>query len=728
MVDFGGPVGLLSKDMNKRSSVKHIWLGLALAVIVFGPGASAQNWTSYTNYNQVIKLTADPYSPQLWGATPGGAVLFSWQDTVLLEKHDNANGLPNVELTSLALGRHGYKWFGTCGGGIARLDSAGTSWRTFSAIDGLLSDTVTALCSYQDYIFAGTRQGLSFSNDGDSWLNNQYSSMKTLSAIVQRNDTMWFATDMGLVKANITSIINNPLTFPQLLDTAFGLSSHNVQCILLSDSSSFIGTMSGADSLEGITWRPIDSLNGFIVRDIVKKGDSLFFATNSGIRLNYLGAWTNLSSGLLSTNTYSLSFDGLGRLWCGTEQGLAFLQGGVWHPYRFNCLSENNCFRVTCSQAGNPYVIRRSQKEIQYLMSGQWQTYSQTNTGMPFSTLERLVVDKNGNLLAGDWGQGLFIKNSAGLWRQYLSTLPTPVIKYILPTENGFYLAQWESSYQDLVSFYSYADTSFNVTLGPIYRLRPNTLEMDGNKNLWIGTNELGLYQITGDGGLVSYNLSNSQIPNMTVNTLACENDQKVWIGTENGLAYYDGKTITLYPRPLLSGKIRSIKIDRANNKWIGTDKGLNLITWDGQVLAYTQRDWGNNGSRLVSDDIYDIAIAPIDEQTDGIYIATEKGLSLLKYNLVLPRQELSVNVAPNPYRPGADQYFYFSNLPSRAVVRIFTLDGRLLGTFDGPAAPEHILVISPKDISSKLVSGLYLCHISAPGFKQTVCKLAVIR
>jgi hypothetical protein len=67
--------------MSKRSTLKHIWPGLALAVLVLGSAASAQSWTSYTNYNQIIKLMADPDSPRLWGATPGGAVLFSWQDT-----------------------------------------------------------------------------------------------------------------------------------------------------------------------------------------------------------------------------------------------------------------------------------------------------------------------------------------------------------------------------------------------------------------------------------------------------------------------------------------------------------------------------------------------------------------------------------------------------------------------------------------------------------------------
>ncbi|MDO9390346.1 MAG: two-component regulator propeller domain-containing protein [bacterium] len=718
--------------MNKRSSIKHFWPGLTLAFLFLGSAASSQSWTSYTNYNQVVKLTADPVSPLLWGATPGGAVLFSWQDTLLVEKYDNTNGLPNVELTSVTVDRHGDKWFGTYGGGIARLDSTGSSWRVFNALDGLISDTVTALCSYQDYIFAGTKQGLSFSNDYESWpgISNNliFPNLQTINSIAQRNDTLWVATDVGLARAAASYFISH--AFPSWQrDSAFGLSSRNVQCILLSDSSSFIGTMSGADSLEGTTWRTIADLNGLVVRDMAKKGDSLFFATSQGIKLSCQGVWTTLSAGLLSANAYSLAIDDLGRIWCGTELGLAVLQDTVWQPFRFNCLSENNCFRVTCSQDGNPYVIRRSQKEIQYLHNGWWQTYNQASTGMPFSLLERLAIDKYGNLLAGDWGQGLFIRSSAGPWRQYMAELPTNVIKNILLTENGFYLAQWGHDYRDPVTFYSYADTMFHVYWGPIETMRPNALAIDGDGTLWVGTNAAGLYNRKTDGLWQNFNESNSALSTGNpVITVSCDNNGRLWIGTINGLFFYDGDKISPFSHPLLSGAIISIKVDRANNKWIGTDKGLNLITWDGQMLAYTQRDLGNNGSRLLSDNINEISIAPIDDQTDGIYIATEKGLNLLKYNLVLPRQALSVNVAPNPYRPGQDPYFYFSNLPSQSVVRIFTLDGRLLGTFHGPTAPEHILVINPEDIPSNLVSGLYLCHVSAPGFKQTVCKLAVIR
>ena len=698
-----------------------------------GSAASAQNWTSYTNYNQVIDLAPDPSSPRLWGATPGGAVLFSWQDTVLIEKYDNTNGLPNVELTSAAIGPRGYKWFGTYGGGIARLDSAGTSWRVFSAIDGLRSDTVTALCSYQDHIFAGTSQGLSFSNDPDSWpgISNDliFPNLQAINSIVQRNDTIWVATDVGLARAAAHYFISRTAPSWQR-DSAFGLTSRNVQCIFLSDSSSFIGTMTGADSLEGTIWRPIANLNGLIVRDIVKKGDSLFFATNSGVRLFCQGVWETLASGLLSANVYSLTIDGLGRIWCGTEIGLAVLQGAIWKSYHFNCINGYYCNLVAMDQDKQPWVALPG-LGLSRLNGGQWDHFNSANTGFPLESYpSALFIDYNNTLWAGNWGYGISNCDGLGNWSHLSSGVPTPNIAYFLPDQrNGIYLAHYtDITYEDLVSYYSYDGSLFTITMGPSFRLRPNSLALDDQGSLWIGTNELGLYQKTTSGALKNFYPGNSQLPGLKINALACENGDRIWIGTDNGLAYYDGDKIVSYTRPLLSGKIRSVKIDRADNKWIGTDKGLNLITWDGQVMAFTQRNIGNNGSRLLSDNIHDIAIAPIDDRTDAIYIATDQGLSLLKYDLVLPRQALSVNVAPNPYRPDRDPYFYFSNLPSHAVVRIFTLDGRLLGAFEGPPAPEHILTIKPGDLGSKLVSGLYLCHISAPGFKQTVCKLAVIR
>jgi ligand-binding sensor domain-containing protein len=718
--------------MDKKTLIGKIAPGLLLAVIGFGAAARAQNWTSFTNFNPALKLAADPSSPGLWGATPGGAVLFSWQDTLLTARYDNTNGLPVVELTSMALGPHGYKWFGTCGGGMARLDSAGTAWRVFNGIDGLLSDTVTALCSYQDYILAGTRQGLSFSNNGDSWpgISNNliFPNLQEIKAIAQRNDTLWFATDIGLSRVSADSLINSrPLSWHR--DSTFGLGSRNLQCIFLSDTISIIGTTAGAARWNGISWQPIPGLGGSVC-DIAQQGDSIFFATSGGIRLYHQGSLTSINSGLLSTNAYSLAFDGLGRLWCGTELGLAVLQGSVWHSYHFDCINENDCFRVAVNSKNQPWVATRHQG-LNHLNGGSWEHFNSASTVYPLEVSpSALFVDHANTLWYGTWGNGIYKCDDQGIWSHPSSGVPTPYIAYFLPDQtNGLYLAHWDSFENDLVSRFNFMDSTWQTFTNPLVDdLRPNALALDADGSLWVGSNRNGLFKKGLDNNWTSWNASNSMLPSTVVFSLLLEDQNNLWIGTDNGLAKYDGEKISLYPHPVLSGKIRAVKIDRANNKWIGTDRGLNLITWDGRVLSYTQQDLGNNGCRLVCDDIYDIAIAPIDERTDGIYLATAKGLSLLRYDLVLPRQALPVNVAPNPYRPGTDPCFFFSNLPSRAVVRIFTLDGRLLGIFDGPAAPGHILVIRPGDIRSKLVSGLYLCHISAPGSKQTVCKLAVIR
>ena len=719
--------------MNKRSSIKHFWPGLTLAFLFLGSAASSQSWTSYTNYNQVVKLAADPASPRLWGATPGGAVLFSWQDTLLVEKYDNTNSLPNVELTSVTVGRHGFKWFGTYGGGIARLDSTGSSWRVFNAIDGLISDTVTALCSYQDYIFAGTRQGLSFSNDADSWpgISNNliFPNLQTINSIAQRNDTIWVATDVGLSRAAASYFISHASPSWHR-DSAFGLSSRNVQCIYLADTITIVGTLNGASRLVGTAWQPISGLNGMMVRDIVLQGDSLFFATSQGIRLSHQDSLTDLTSGLLNSNTYSLAIDGLGRVWCGTESGLAVLQGNIWHPYHFNCINGSSCFRVAADQNNQPWIALPG-IGLNHLNNGRWELFNSANTGYPLeANPSALFVDRTNTLWYGTWGLGIFTYRDDVTWNSLSSGLP-PNIQCFLPDQkNWIYIAHWDHApSNDIISRFSLSDSTWKTFPCPlITELRPQTLTLDDEDNLWVGTYFAGVCRRNTDGSWINYNTNNSQLPGHKILSSACENARQIWIGTESGLAFYDGNNISQYPRSLLSENITSIKVDRANNKWIGTDKGLNLITWDGQVQAFTQRDLGNTGSKLLSDKINDISIAPIDDQTDGIYIATEKGLSLLKYNLVLPRQALSVNVAPNPYRPGQDPYFYFSNLPSQSVVRIFTLDGRLLETFHGPTAPEHILVINPEDIPSNLVSGLYLCHVSAPGFKQTVCKLAVIR
>jgi ligand-binding sensor domain-containing protein len=711
--------------------MRKIFLVIAVTAALIAAG-SAQQWTSYTNFNSARKILCLQNPSVLWGATPGGAFNFSCLDTVLIKHYTNTEGLPQIEVNALAADQQGQLWFGTNGGGLARLDTTSSHWDYYGLIDGLLSDTVTALCCHDSYIFAGSQQGLSFLN-GDNWqgflLSQIMPQAQTISCLAVLKDTLWVGTDAGLAKSAVSDIIILLSSWKR--DSLVSLSSRSVLSVFLKDTLMIVGTTSGAAKFNGTSWLAYSQLNSLQVRSILQYGDSLLFATNSGIRLSDHGLWSSFSTGLLTSQTYSLSSDGSGNIWCGTEQGIATLGNGSWHPYKFNCLSGYNCFRVALDKSLSPWIAV-PYYGINHLCAGTWYNYNSANTGFSLeSSQSAMYVDHVNTLWFGTWGNGIFRCANDSLW-SILS--PGPPTKYIQCFESdhstGIYLALWDSNPDnDMIAYYSAVTGSWQTLFNPLLqRLRPMSLILDPENNLWVGTYFNGLYRKTPQNQWTLYDILNSPVPNNKIVSLADENGGIIWIGTENGLAYYDGTEIVPYTGNLLSKNIKVIKIDRANNKWIGTDKGLNLITWDKQLLAFTQNDVEQNGSQLLSDNIYDIVIAPLDERTDGIYIATGKGLSLLKYNLVSSLLNNPVGLAPNPYRPGQDPYFYFYNLPSEATVRIYTLDGRIVKTLTGPRAPAHILIVKKEDIENSLVSGLYLCQISASGYKGTICKLAVAR
>jgi len=508
-------------------------------------------------------------------------------------------------------------------------------------------------------------------------------------------------------------------------DSMVALSSRQVLCLLLGDTIILAGTANGAARLDGSSWSALPQLGGLKVRSILQSGDSLLFATDSGVKLSDHGSWQDLSSGLPSTQTYSIILDSSNRLWCGTDQGLALLSSGSWQPYKFDCLSTNPCSRVACDGSGTTYVINQFQNEISFLREGRWYFYNQSNTGMPFSMLEKIVIDSRGSIYVGSWGPGLFVRNPGGWWRHYTypSELPAQAIKDILPAGGGIYLALWAYDERDPLCFYSYSDTVMQTIWGPVERMRPNALAWGENEALYVATNELGLYQREAGGNWTNFNTTNSALPNMRVLSLASEPGGKLWVGTSDGLGVLEESVLRRFSGELLSQNIVSIKIDRLQNKWVATDKGLNLITWDNRVLAFTR-----DNSSLLSNHINEITVAPGDSYGDRILIATDKGLNILYFPNSTIDQQSPVGLAPNPYRPDRDPYFYFYNLPSEAAVSIYTLDGRLLKSMSAPQAPAHILIVRKDQTEGSLVSGIYLCRISSPGHKTTICKLVVLR
>jgi hypothetical protein len=266
---------------------------------------------------------------------------------------------------------------------------------------------------------------------------------------------------------------------------------------------------------------------------------------------------------------------------------------------------------------------------------------------------------------------------------------------------------------------------------------------IDKNGTKWMATNR---------DGVVGFNESNNTFKKITMGTdkgnlpasdvraLAIDNRNQLWIGTIKGLrvlsnvgSFQTADQLTANPIIILDDNlaqellyeqfITDISVDGANNKWIGTaDSGLFMVSANGQETKY---HFTINNSPLPSNVINDI---DINSTTGEVFIATAKGLISFKGIATAASEDLSnAYVYPNPVRPEYDGTVKIAGLINKANVKITDIAGNLVyevisegGTieWDTTAFGKY-----------KVASGVYMIFISAQdGVETKVKKVMIIR
>ncbi len=721
--------------------MKKIFLSISYLLIIC-LASQAQQWISYTNFNNVSQMAFQPGGNIIWGATPGGIFSFSSTDTVLIKHYTNVDGLPYIEASSVILDSRHNKWIGTLGGGLARLDSAGTNFSVFTSNDGLASDTALCVAANGQNIYAGGNGSISYGNQS-SWFSlmtqQGWPLGNSTQALGTRNDSLWIATDQGLSIVKIPSLssignISNWFTFSYY----DGLSS-DIRCILLTDTLSIIGTANGAARLVGGAWQRIPGLSNQ-VRAIAQVGDSLFFATNNGVKLWHQNVLSDISPGLLNYNVFSLMIDGDRRLWAGSAGGLCRYAGGSWNNYTFPGIASNYVKQISVSKTGAFWAIDGNRLACNY-KNNTWRTFTNPISGIPLTSI---TVDQNNNAWIGlGWWDGFnnsyVLKYSEDSLTNIFSTPQVPygcgVWTGMVDKDNTKYF----TAYNFAIFSVSPNDSVWTTYVDPsprgayINAMWIISIAKELSGGLWLGSYYNDLTYFRPQSNTWEHFGVESGIPDINIRQIAVDNSNIVWLATGNGLCRSEYDPVAGILRsdvfqtnnsPILGNDIRSIVIDRSDNKWIGTENGLSLLTWDGKWSNYDQ-----HYSFLISNDIQQIVACPHDRSGDDIYIATAKGLSLFCHMDVTQVNPEQSYIAPNPFNLAKDSYIYFSNLPTEARIDIYTLDGRSCGTFYGPPAPAHTLSIRPdSEFSRRPVSGIYLCRIQSSGQKSYICKLVIVR
>jgi hypothetical protein len=183
----------------------------------------------------------------------------------------------------------------------------------------------------------------------------------------------------------------------------------------------------------------------------------------------------------------------------------------------------------------------------------------------------------------------------------------------------------------------------------------------------------------------------NGNLPSAEVHCLAKDRDGLIWVGTAQGIAViqclqdvFSGTCEAILPvvqQGNFAGflfrdeQVRTIAVDGANRKWVGTRNGVWLISADGQqvIARFTE-----SNSPLLSNLVNRIAVDP---GTGEVFISTFNGICSFRGTATAggAASADSVLVFPNPVPPGYSGTIAIRGLPEDAWVKITETDGRLV-------------------------------------------------
>jgi hypothetical protein len=220
-------------------------------------------------------------------------------------------------------------------------------------------------------------------------------------------------------------------------------------------------------------------------------------------------------------------------------------------------------------------------------------------------------------------------------------------------------------------------------------------------------------------------------LPSNDITTLVVDRDNDVWVGTEKGIGIIldpndpDGPGAIAAYKPLNGLVVNAIAVDALNQKWVGTPEGVIVLSPDGiqQLASYTVE---NTGGNLINNNVLSIAV---DNRSGTVYFGTLFGLSSLTTVAADPKPEFDqLTISPNPFILPASTPLLVDGLVEDSILKILGIDGRLVREVPSPGGRVAFWDGKDKD-GVDVASGIYLVvAFSADGSRLAKGKVAVIR
>ena len=272
-------------------------------------------------------------------------------------------------------------------------------------------------------------------------------------------------------------------------------------------------------------------------------------------------------------------------------------------------------------------------------------------------------------------------------------------------------------------------------------------LAIDKNNTKWLPTLRNGLVgfnETLNNKSIVIKTGTEGNLPVTEVRCVAIDSRNQMWIGTGRGLRIISSvdsflSETEIQTKPIIINEVFNgetlaqelffeqfiidIAVDGANRKWVSiVDSGVFLVSPNGQETIY---HFTKDDSPLPSNIVNDIEI---DGVTGEVFFATDKGLVSFKGTATRPSENLeNVYAYPNPVRPEFTGTVKISGLTNKANIKITDIEGSLVyeTTSEGGTIEWDTTAFG----KYKVASGVYMILVAAQdGIDTIVKKVMIIR
>ena len=593
--------------MFRRTLILWICLGSSLA--------SGQNFyfdqfsvSDGLAQSTVYKMIQDRHH-MYWFGTRAGVAKF---DGTSFINYSASDGLAENGVSAICQDREGRLWFGHTGGGISLFD--GSAFHRIQSPAALNNSTITSILMDKEYNLWFTTEGAGVMKlsgadiPADELQFVQYSGSELSDQVyghyLDQDGRIYFVTDLGV--------------------KYFNRDSSRFDHLILNGVPKFHQTTSILVDSRGRTW--IGKYHGGLYRYNPRSDSTVMYdLVKAGLKSNWVSALLEDSQGNIWAGTFEGGVVRIGtdnRLQIYNDQnGLAGLK--IWsmmQDHEGNVLFGTNDNGV-CVYKGDDFI---SYSKDDGLISSQVQAVLQRSDGSYWFGTNRgisildnasdggaihdfdhlrteeivfLKEDRNRTIWIGTNVSGVYsYEGSRGFRkdRQLNNMIGAykPVMAMAIDRDNFLWiglldgLIYYDINSQSVVKKF----TQFEDGLKSSYI---TMLYIDSGDRVWIGHDEKGLTLVE-EGEFKELQLGFDFTPLCLTEDL----DGTFWVGTEGrGVIHYDAdnrRVIQLYTEDngdLLANLIKQVNVDRYNNVYVGTNKGLNIFCRKAErFYAFTSR------------------------------------------------------------------------------------------------------------------------------------------